>query len=91
MAGQEGVSIRALANRMAGCFIVALVAAWALVGLNLHEIDLLAGFLADERRAFALDLALRTASFLGFFMGLCYFLQLRPRLKRVAELVGERW
>lgn len=91
MTGERGVSIAGLVNKMVVCFLVALVGAWALLAINVNDFECLADIMEDDTRAFVLDVALRTLSFLGFFMGLYYFAQLRPRLKRVGELVGDRW
>lgn len=89
---QKGASLKWLLNKMAFSFALAILSSWGLLFFHLKETAFLNAIIQDdESRAFIIDITLRTLSFLGLFMSVYYYCLLRPRLKRVAELVGDRW
>ncbi|UQZ89028.1 hypothetical protein C4J81_07375 [Deltaproteobacteria bacterium Smac51] len=92
MTNKKGASIKWLLNKMVFSFALAIFGSWGLMVFHLEEIEALNNLIeGNDMYAFYIDMVLRTLTFLGFFMSVYYYVMLRPRLKRVAELVGDRW
>ncbi len=92
MTNKKGASLKWLLNKMTFSFTLSILGSWGLLLFHLEEIEFVNRLIADnDRRAFVIDMILRTITFLGFFMSAYYYFLLRPRLKRVSELVGDRW
>lgn len=88
---KKGASIKWLLNKLIFSFALSILGSWGLLVFHLEEISAIAALKEFANYAFLIDMALRTMTFLGFFMSAYYYAMLRPRLKRVAELVGDRW
>ena len=92
MTNKKGASIKWLLNKMAFSFALTILGSWGLMVFHLEEIEFVKNFTSgNDTYAFCIDMALRTLTFLGFFMSAYYYCLLRPRLKRVAALVGDLW
>jgi hypothetical protein len=89
---KKGASIKWLLNKLIFSFALTILGSWGLLVFHLEEIEAVSTLIdGNNRYAFLIDMVLRTMTFLGFLMSAYYFVLLRPRLKRVAELVGDRW
>ncbi len=92
MTNKKGASLKWLLNKMTFSFALTILGSWGLLVFHLEEIAFISRLIAGNvLYAYTIDLVLRTMTFLGFFMSAYYYWLLRPRLKRVAELVGDRW
>jgi RsiW-degrading membrane proteinase PrsW (M82 family) len=89
---QKGASLKWLLNKLLLSFLLTILCSWGLLVFHLGDIDFVQQIIErNARYGPVIDMALRTLTFLGFFMSLYYYSLLRPRLRRVAELVGDRW
>jgi hypothetical protein len=89
---KKGASIKWLLNKLIFSFALTILGSWGLLVFHLEEIEAINTLIdGNNRSAFLIDMVFRTMTFLGFFMSAYYYFLLRPRLKRVAELVGDRW
>ncbi len=89
---KKGASLKWLLNKLLFSFILTILCSWGLLVFHLGDLDFVKDFVErNSRSGPIIDMVLRTLTFLGFFMSIYYYSLLRPRLKRVAELVGDHW